>query len=44
MEPGDRILMFTDSVTECKSGERDFFSEERLDNMPILIRGIHQQD
>lgn len=42
LEPGDRILMFSDGVVEARSPEGDFFGTERL--IDLLVRQeSHQQ-
>lgn len=33
MEPGDRIFLYTDGVTEAADGEQNLYGEERLQNL-----------
>jgi serine phosphatase RsbU (regulator of sigma subunit) len=30
LEPGDRVLMYTDGITEARDGRAEFFGEQRL--------------
>jgi serine phosphatase RsbU (regulator of sigma subunit) len=36
LEPGDRLVMFSDGVVEARSAEGDFFGTERL--VDLLVR------
>ena len=38
LEPGDRVLLFTDGVTEARSPEGDFFGVDRL--VDLVIRNL----
>ncbi len=38
LEPGDRIFMFTDGLSECRNPTKEFFGEERIRNLAYSLR------
>ncbi|MDP9390005.1 MAG: serine/threonine-protein phosphatase [Actinomycetota bacterium] len=39
LEPGDRVLLYTDGIVEARSPEGDFFGEERLAQLVVQAEG-----
>lgn len=40
LEPGDRLVLYTDGIVECANGSREFYGEERL----LSFIGTHHDD
>jgi serine phosphatase RsbU (regulator of sigma subunit) len=39
LEPGDRVVLVTDGVTEAENAEGDFFGDERLEHAAVAVNG-----
>jgi serine phosphatase RsbU (regulator of sigma subunit) len=39
LEPGDRVVLVTDGVTEAENAEGDFFGDERLEHAAVAVDG-----
>ena len=44
VEPGDRLLIYSDGVTECKNQEGELFSENRLEEFLVNNKSNPSQD
>jgi sigma-B regulation protein RsbU (phosphoserine phosphatase) len=44
MQPGDRLLLFTDGVTEAMNRSAEFYSDEKLAELLDGLRGASHKD